>query len=113
MSSIEEFEELLRGSEDLQAKFKAAAESFGEVTDEKSFFDAVITPLAAEAGLDCTYEDACAAVKETQELDDAELDAITGGTTDCLIVGLGDVEAAAEAYRFFACAIMGVSFVID
>ena len=82
------FEKLLREDEALQAKMEAAIKAFdGDRGDEKAVFDATIAPLAAEAGLPYTFEEA---VESTQarELDDGELAAVAGGSW-CFIIGGG------------------------
>jgi iron complex transport system substrate-binding protein len=59
MSNVMKFEELLRSSEELQAKLRSATEAFaGDKTDEQAVFEAIIAPLAEEAGLPFTYDEA-------------------------------------------------------
>ena len=98
MSNIKKFEELLRSDEALQAKLLAATEAFeGDKRDERALFDAVIAPLAAEAGLPFTYDEAREFVTEEFDLNENELAAVAGGTqnslgkpeVDCLVFGMG------------------------
>ena len=82
------FEKLLREDEALREKMEAAFKAFdGDKSSEKALFDATVAPLAAEVGLPYTFEEA---VESTQarELDDAELEAVAGGSW-CIIIGGG------------------------
>ena len=106
-SNAEKFEQLLCSDEGLQAKLKAAAEAFkGDGADECEVFDALIAPLAAEAGLPFTYEDAKALAAEGTELGDEALDAVAGG--GCFIVGLGEGSGACMGESFGATGCYGV-----
>ena len=83
-----EFEKLLREDEALQAKMEAAFKAFdGDKSDEKAVFDATVAPLASEAGLPYTFEEALEST-EGRELDNDELDAVAGGSF-CFVIGGG------------------------
>ena len=121
IENAEKFEGLLRGSEGLQAKLRAAMEAFeGDMSDESAVFDAVIAPLAAESGLAFSYEDVEAAAAEFRTLDDAELDAIAGGDEDedgssktgCIAVGISiSTDACSDEHLGAgACFIIGAGF---
>lgn len=121
MSNVEKFEELLRSDETLQAKLNAAAEAFlGDKADEQAVFDAVIAPLAEEAGLSFTYDDAVAFAKEGGEVLESELEAIAGGSEDkwgaaesvCFIAGGGFSAdgCSDEKWGVGACAGLGIGF---
>ena len=50
-------------------------------------------------------------IEELPEPSEAELEAVAGGETTCIMVGLSDgVEAEGEADQYYACAILGFSF---
>ena len=112
MSNVEKFEELLRSDEELQAKLRDASEAFGgDKTDERAVFEAVVAPLAAEAGLPFTFEEGKEFTAEGVELTDEELDAVAGG--GCYVAGYNS-EPSADAcwdYEFGAnaCDGLGVS----
>ena len=121
MSNVTKFEELLRSDETLQAKLSVATEAFvGDKADERAVFDAVIAPLAEEAGLSFTYDDAVAFAKAGSEIDEAELDAVAGGSEDkfgaaesvCFIAGGGFSAdgCSDEKWGVGACAGLGIGF---
>ena len=109
------FEKLLREDEALQAKMEAALKAFdGDRSDEKAVFDATVAPLAAEAGLPYTFEEAAESTQE-RELDDDELDAVAGGSW-CFIIGGGhdrdsntvDTENGVGVTGFGTCEYVGI-----
>ncbi|ACV22882.1 Uncharacterised protein [Slackia heliotrinireducens] len=113
--NVKEFEKLLRSDEELQTKLQEALKAFdGDKGDEKAVFDATVAPLAAEAGLPYTFEEA---VESTQarELDDDELKAVAGGSW-CLIIGGGhdsdsntvETENGAGVTGFGTCEYVGI-----
>ena len=121
MSNVGKFEELLRSDEALQAKLGAAAEAFeGDKADERAVFDAIIAPLADEADLPFTYDDALAFAKDGAVVDEGELDAVAGGSEDkfgaaesvCFIAGGGFSAdgCSDEKWGVGACAGIGVGF---
>ena len=80
--NAKKFMELLNRDEELQKKMKAAMESFaGDKSDEKALFDAVVAPLAREAGYEFTFEDMneLANASGEGELSDDEVAAAAGG----------------------------------
>ena len=109
------FEKLLREDEALRAKMEAAFKAFeGDTSDEKAVFDATVAPLAAEAGLPYTFEEAVEST-QTRELDDAELEAVAGGSW-CIIIGGGhdrdsntvDTENGVGVTGFGTCEYVGI-----
>ena len=89
VSNVEKFEELLRSDEELQAKIKEAFEAYeGDKDDAQAVHEAVIAPLAEEAGLPFTYEEASEYASKGVELTEEEADEMAGGTW-CFIVGGG------------------------
>ena len=98
------FEKLLREDEALREKMEAAFKAF----------DATVAPLAAEAGLPYTFEEA---VESTQarELSDGELEAVAGGSW-CIIIGGGhdndsntvDTENGVGVTGFGTCDYVGI-----
>ena len=117
MSNVQKFEELLRSDEALQAKMRELAAAYdGDEGDERAFFEAVMAPLAKEAGLPFTFEEGTQFVLSGRVLDDAELDAVAGGSGCWLIGGNNgpDPDACSEeVYGANACAYVGVSFYIS
>ena len=117
MTNREKFEDLLRSDEGLQAKLRAATEAFeGDTADERAVFDALIAPLAAEAGLPFTFEEATEPATTGRELSDAELDAVAGGYNACVVIGGGEEleDPGACIDKFFgagACKYIGVGFI--
>ena len=105
------FEELLRGSDELQAELKAAADAYdGDAGDAKAIFDATLGKVAGGVGLAFTYEDALAAFAPARELSEDDLAAVTGGSGFCIIVGgSDDVETDCDDREGHACAYVGVS----
>ena len=80
--NAKKFMELLNRDEELQKKMKAATESFaGDKSDEKALFDAVLAPIAKEAGYEFSFEDMEELAKASGdgELSDDEATAAAGG----------------------------------
>jgi len=78
--NVMKFEELLQGDEALQAKLNEATEAYaGDKADARAVFDSVVAPLAEEAGMPFTYDEATAVADDAKELDDADLEAFSGG----------------------------------
>ncbi len=95
--NVKKFYEQLNGDEELQKKIKALADSYtGDKSDEKAAFEAVIAPVAKEAGYEFTYEEAIEAAKEAAEgeIPDDEAEAVAGGKAYCLLIGGGTSEKA-------------------
>ena len=112
--NVSKFEEMLRGSEELQSKLQELVSSYeGDKADEQAVFDATIGQLAAGVGLPISFEDACDFALANRELSDAELDAVAGGYGVCYMIGgSNEVEAECQnnAYIGHACSYVGVSF---
>jgi len=78
--NVMKFEELLQGDKALQAKLDEATEAYaGDKADARAVFDAVVAPLAEEAGMPFTYDEAATVADDAKGLDDADLEAFTGG----------------------------------
>ena len=109
IENVARFEELLREDEALKAKLDAATAAYaGDASDDKAVFEAIVAPLAEEAGLPFTYEEGKKAYGQ-RELSDAELDSVAGGGGFCyLIGGSDDVNANCNEPGYF-CAYIGVS----
>ena len=96
--NIGKFEQLLVSDAALQAKIRAAMDAYtGDRKDERAVFDAVIKPLAEEAGLSFTYEEGRGFVSESRELSDDELEHVAGGVSYCWIVGAGSARDVGES----------------
>jgi len=94
--NVMKFEELLQGDEALQAKLNDAMQAYaGDKADGRAVFEAVMAPLAEEAGMPFTYEEATTVADDAKELDDAELEAFAGGGVE-FSGGLG-IGACKEA----------------
>ncbi len=108
--NIQRFEELLRGSGELQAELGELVKSYeGDRDDPKEVFDATLGKVAGGVGLAFTYDEVLASIALARELDDAELDTITGGGGFCFIIGgSDDVEAECDQDEGHACAYIGV-----
>ena len=119
IANAEKFEELLRSSEELQARLRAATEAYAsDKADERAVFEAVIAPLAAELGLPFTLEEASEHAASIRSLDDAELDSIAGGDFSyCFIIGGNDdPDAWACAHGDFgvgACSFIGIGVIYN
>jgi hypothetical protein len=104
--NVKLFQEKLLESEELKAKLKAAGEAYtGDKTDAAKIAEAIIIPLAKEAGLPFTVEELKAAgAAETQEgaLSDEELEAVAGGRKAiCMIYGVNDKEEIVNVTKSF------------
>ena len=89
LENVAKFEELLQCSAELQDRLKVAYKAFPNKKDERAVFDALIAPMAVEAGLPYTFDEGVEVHAGDRELSDAELQAVAGGGT-CYIVGGSD-----------------------
>lgn len=88
IENVGKFEEILRGSEDMSAKLKAAMDAYsGDKTDERAIFENVIAPLAEEAQLPFSFDEALEYAASPRDLDDAEVEAVAGGDCACYFIG--------------------------
>ena len=95
MNNVKDFVELLNTDKTYQEKFEVAAKAYkGEITDE-AIWEAIIGPLAAEAGYDITFDDYKAYVDgftKNNEISLDELDAVflvvNGEIVDLLVHSL-------------------------
>ena len=121
MSNVERFEELLRADEALQEKMRAATDAFrGDRADEAAVFEAVVAPLAAEAGLPFTLAEARARALDGAVVSDDALDAVAGGGENyynqpddsCIGIGFGfGADACTKEHGGAgACAGLGIGF---
>ncbi len=93
LEKVKEFMGLVNKDEELQKKVKEAAKAYtGDKADEKAAFEAVLAPVAKEAGYDFTYEELAELVKNVSEdeLSEAELTAAAGGYAFCFVLGVSD-----------------------
>ena len=98
--NVKKFYEQLNGDEELQKKIKSLADSYtGDKSDEKAAFEAVVAPVAKEAGYEFTYEEAVEAAKEAAEgeIPDDEAEAVAGGKAYCVGIGFGTAGKHAGA----------------
>jgi pantothenate synthetase len=115
--NVKLFKEKLLGSEELKAKLKAAEEAYtGDKADAEKIAEAIIIPLAKEAGLPFTVEELKAAKEaEKQEgaLSDKELESVAGGKSVdklgfCLFIGGGVGGSCAELIGAGFCFGVGI-----
>ena len=110
---IKEFVEMIKNDTAVQEKIKKAVEGYtGDKTDE-AVWEAVLAPIASEAGFDVTLNDYMAYVDEIKasgELSDDEMAQIAGGAGFCFLIGgSGGAEASARKRDGCgACAFLGV-----
>ena len=109
--NVSKFEELLRGSEEIQAKLQELAQAFeGEKDDAKAFFDATIGKLAEEHGLPFTFEEGAAYAAADRNLSDDELDAVAGGSVCYFVCASPKVENDdCIHHKGSSCAYVGVT----
>ena len=70
------FIELLTSDSEIQEKLRDATAAYDGPKGEREVFDAVVAPIAAQAGLPFTFEEGVQYVSSERELNDAELDAV-------------------------------------
>lgn len=108
--NVSKFQELLKGSEEVQAKLQDLAKAYdGDKNDEQALFDATIGELAAGAGLPFTFEEARSVVLATRDLSVTELEAVAGGSACYFIGAAPGVDSECTNNRGSACAYVGVT----
>jgi hypothetical protein len=101
--NLKKFYEKVNGDEELQKKIKALADSYtGDKSDEKAAFEAVIAPIAKEAGYEFTYEEAMEAAEEAEdgEITEDEAAAAAGGFAVCWVVGGGTGDSYTTVCKY-------------
>ena len=94
--NVMKFEKLLQGDKVLQDRLNEATSAYaGDKADARAVFDAVVAPLAAEAGMPFTYDEATAVADCAKEIDEADLEALAGG--DIAFSGGVGIGACKEA----------------
>lgn len=116
--NVAKFAEMLKTDETLMAKLSDAVAAYmdkhpGDTENEQAVFDAVVAPMAAEAGLPITYDEAKSVLAddEDHQLDLDELDAAAGGSGGCLSIGFSTKPQAECGKGGFACAYIGIGVV--
>jgi hypothetical protein len=127
--NAEKFEKLLISDEKLQAKLRAAMDAYtGDRRDEKAVFDAVVIPLAEEAGLPFTFEEAREYAGRDREIpleegdkaaggDDASYDPALATSGVCFAIGISPDPPDADScfddeVGAGACAYVGVGILM-
>jgi hypothetical protein len=91
--NVKLFKEKLVSSDELKEKLKKAEEAYtGDKQDRDNIVKTVLIPLAEEAGLPFTFEEAKAAEAGDGSLSDEELASVAGGGGAigvCFILGAG------------------------
>lgn len=78
--STAKFFEALKSDKELQGKLKSAMEAFGgDKKDKDAVLAEVILPTAKDNGFDVTLDELKAYQPENGELDDEQLEAVSGG----------------------------------
>lgn len=108
--NIAKFEEQLKNDESAQARLQELVNAYeGDKADEQAFFDATVGKLAAEVGLPFSLEEG-KELASSQELSDAELEAVSGGDPCFIFGGADGAEAHCQHIYGMACAYLGVTF---
>ena len=93
IENVKAFYKKLEAKEELQKKIAAADAAYnGDTGDKKAAVEAIVLPIAKEAGFDFTAEEmleAETAVNSEGEFTEDELEAVAGGGW-CLILGFGE-----------------------
>ncbi len=120
--NVIKFEEKVMQDKGLQEKLEAAMKAYsGDKADEKAVFDGVIAPIAKDAGLDFTFDEAAETQKAAKdgEIDLTEMREVAGGVWDgktpfgsCFIIGGGWGASGGDddGGGASACAIVGMGF---
>jgi hypothetical protein len=109
--NVKLFKEKLVSSDELQEKLKKAEEAYtGDKQDRDNIIKTILIPLAEEAGLPFTLEEAKAAETGEGGLSDDELSSVAGGSGPtfgaCLLVG-GGVGAGCVGLGAGFCIVLG------
>ena len=127
--SVKIFYKELSENKELQERLAKAQESYaGELNNRQAVVEAVLLPVAKEAGYDFTAEELKAVEREQAEekgIREEELENVSGGSGGCFIIGLGSgasvcVRAGVQAdissgvntnaAGDYICAFVGVGF---
>lgn len=102
-----EFKNLLMTDSSLRDRMQEAARAYvGDRNDDRTVFEAVVAPVARSVGMEFSYEEALAAMRDAREMSDEELELVAGGVgiwrrivSGALVATLavGSVPAAALA----------------
>lgn len=80
LDKIQRFKQMVHSNPTLRLRLhRAVLEHEGLNLSDRALFDAVLAPIARKAGINLTYEEAEAELRNNRELDDDELDAVAGG----------------------------------
>lgn len=78
--NVAKFYEALKSDKELQEKLKSAADAFGgDIENKEAFLTEVIFPTAKDSGFDVTLDELKEYKPENGELDDEQLEAVSGG----------------------------------
>lgn len=77
---VKQLQETLDNNDELRWRLNESVAAFnGDKSDNRAVFEAIIAPIAWEAGIALTYDEVIAVAKDGAELTDDELDAVAGG----------------------------------
>lgn len=105
--NVDKFIEQIRCDEELQAKLKEATDTYDGPKDDRALFEAIVEPLAEQAGLPFTFEEALAATAAERDLSDEEVEAMAGGA-GCYV--FGGTDEGFEAGVGDSIGTMGICF---
>ena len=78
--NVVNFYEALKSGKELQSKLKSAADAVGgDIESKEAFLAEIIFPVAKENGFDVTLDELKEYKPENGELDDEQLEAVSGG----------------------------------
>ncbi len=78
--NVVNFYEALKSGKELQSKLKSDADAFGgDIENKEAFLAEIIFPVAKENGFDVTLDELKEYKPENGELDDEQLEAVSGG----------------------------------
>ena len=115
--NVKKFYEEISKNKELQEKLKKAQESYtGDRSNKAEAAEAIIIPIAKEAGFDFTNEELKKAEMEMAKekgISEEELENVSGGGGFCLLIGGGsecsaDIRSGGGTAAFHACAYVGV-----
>ena len=116
---IKKFEELLKNDEAFQQKLQAAVQAYDGEATEEAVFNSILSPLAAEYGIQATYEEYKEYLENlsNQELSVDEMEQIAGGKPnggglgggECTGAGFGGGVAVSE-HGAVICVFLGMGW---
>ena len=115
LEAVKAFYEEVAKNGALQKKIAAADAAYnGDTEDKKAAVEAIVLPIAKEAGFDFTAEEMVEytdfAIGEDTEISEDELEAVAGGVAVCLAIGFGNGNSMDKGAGM--CKYIGLGFYI-